>query len=319
MLRVWAVNSRQMEYFLRIADLGSFRKASESLRIAQPALTRQIKNLELELGVELLNRHSDGVTPTGAGALLVERARFILRQTEQARADVMAEGTTPRGTVAFGAPASIAGILFPRLAATYLATYPDVRLRFYDGVGRLFDWLMNDEIDLAVLPDSRLATQRNLSLIRFAGEPVYLVGPPGHFRAGESCSLQEVLERPLILAAPPSTVRSWLDAAVDEAGGRLNVKVEAESPPIQKDLVRAGLGYALLPHSAIWDAFQRGDISICVVEGRSLDRVLAWRADRPVTPAVQRMIEFTQAEIGALAFEGAFGRDSRRTESAALA
>jgi LysR family nitrogen assimilation transcriptional regulator len=131
--------------------------------------------------------------------------------------------------------------------------------------------------------------------------------------------LQEVLERPLILAAPPSTVRSWLDAAVDEAGGRLNVKVEAESPPIQKDLVRAGLGYALLPHSAIWDAFQRGDISICVVEGRSLDRVLAWRADRPVTPAVQRMIEFTQAEIGALAFEGAFGREPRRSEGAARA
>ena len=306
------MNSKQLLYFLRIAELGSYRKASEALRIAQPALTRQIKNLEAQLGVELLNRHSDGVTPTSAGVLLVERARFILSQTEQAWADVVAEGTVPRGTVTFGAPASIAELLFPRLSRAYLSRYPDVKLRFYEGVGRLYDWLMNNEIDLAILPNSRLTEKRDLRLIRFAGEAVYLVGRPGELDHRNVCTVEDILHRPLILTAPPSTVRSWLDGIVGGLGRELRIVAETESLHIQKSLVRAGLGYALLPHSAVWGAFQEGAISICPVESWSLARVLAWRTDRPVTPAVQRMIELTEQEIAALADEGIFGHDTTR-------
>ncbi len=311
------MNSRQLEYFLRIAELGSYRKASEALRIAQPALTRQVKNLEAELGVELFNRHSDGITPTSAGALLVERARFILRQTDQARADVMAEGTIPRGTVAFGAPPSIAEILFPRLSCSFLARYPEVKLRFYEGVGHLYDWLANDEIDLAILPNGRLGNEKQFSLLRFVGEAVYLVGMPGAFSPGHVCTIKDVVTRPLILTAPPSTVRGWLDGLVGELGHSLNVVAETESLHVQKSLVRAGLGFALLPHSAVCRAAEEGSLSIAPVAGWSLSRVLAWRIDRPVTPAVRRMIEFTESEMNALESEGAFGRDPTRVQPAA--
>ncbi len=307
------MNSKQLEYFLCIAELGGYRRASESLRIAQPALTRQIKNLESELGVALFTRQSDGVTPTGAGALLLDRARFILRQTEQARADVMAEGTVPRGTVAFGAPPSIAEVLFARLAETYRAAYPEVTLRFYEGVGHLYDWLMNNEIDMAILPNGRLASVKNFNLQNFMGEAVYLVGPPGEFAEGSRCTIDDAVKLPLVLTAPPSTVRGWLDEIGERQGRRIDIVAETESLHLQKSLVRAKLGYALLPHSAVWRDAQANTLSLCAVEGWSLSRVLAWRTDRPITPAVRKMIDLTGPTMAALQSEGAFGVDPEAT------
>src|ERR1700724_1011049 len=119
-----AMNQKQLDYFIRIAELGSFRRASEALRIAQPALTRQIQRLEQDLGVQLFFRGGRGTIRTNAGELLLERARFIQRQTEQAMADVRSEGSVPRGSVALGVPGSIANVLFKPLVETYLRLYP---------------------------------------------------------------------------------------------------------------------------------------------------------------------------------------------------
>jgi LysR family transcriptional regulator, nitrogen assimilation regulatory protein len=282
------LNNRQLFYFVSIADLGSYRRASEALRVAQSALTRQIKNLEDELGVELFYRHTDGITLTSAGALLLERARFILRQTEQARADVVAEGTVPSGTVAFGAPPSVAQILFQRIAKVYLSLYPQVQLRFYEGVGHLHQWLLNDEIDLAILPNTRLADTRSFRLHSFASEPVYLVGPAGDLATGSHCSVRDIISLPLVLSAPPSTVRGLLDEIVAQEGCRLRIVAETESMQVQKSLVEARLGYALLPHSAVYRDFGGNTLTFSLVDGWSLSRALAWRTDRPLTPAVKK-------------------------------
>jgi LysR family nitrogen assimilation transcriptional regulator len=268
-------------------------------------------NLGLATGIarspSKLVGHSDGISTTHAGALLVECARFIIRQTEQARADVMAEGTIPRGTVAFGAPPSIAGVLFCRLSQVYLSMYPDVKLRFYEGVGHLANWLTSNEIDLAILPNSRLADVRNFNLQSFVGEAVYLVGPPGEFAPGASCSVGAIVERPLVLTTPPSTVRGWLDEYVEQHGGRLRIVAETESMSLQHSFVKAGLGYALLPHSAVSQSHAAGTVSLCRIEGWSLTRVLAWRNDRP--PAVRCMVELTKQEMKKLLQAGAFGID----------
>lgn len=301
------MNSRQLEYFVRIAELGSFRRGSESLHIAQPALTRQIKNLEAELGVELFDRRSGGVALTKAGSLLLERARFILRQTEQAKADVVAEGTVPSGSVTFGAPPSISEILFGPLSEAYLARYPDVRLRFYEGVGHLHTWLLNDEIDLAILPNSRLVDTRSFGLRTFVGEPIYLVGTAGDLKPNSMVTIHDILSLPLVLTPPPSTVRDHLDDAVRGLGTRVKVVAETESMQVQKKLVCAGLGYALLPHSAVHFDSDAGLLSLSVVEGWTLGRVLAWRNDRPLSLAVKRMVELTEQIMESLRVAGAFG------------
>lgn len=301
------MNDKQLEYFVRIAELGSFRKASEALRIAQPALTRQIQKLEEELGVALFTRGSRGIVTTPPGTLLLERARFIRRQTEQALADVMAEGTTPSGVVAFGAPPSIAEILFCGLSRAYLGLYPRVKLAFFEGVGHLRSWLLSGEIDIAILPNASGLHERHVQYDSLVREPVYVVGRAGEFAPGAVCTWRDLVPLPLILAAPPSTVRGWLDATLAHDVGKLNIGIETESVQVQKKLVKAGLGYAVLPHSAVHSDYEAGALTLCRVEGWLMERALAWRTDRPLTPAVQKMIEMTRAEMSRLQKEGLFG------------
>lgn len=301
------MNEKQLDYFVRIAELGSFRKASEVLHIAQPALTRQIQKLEEELGVALFRRGSKGIVTTPPGRLLLERARFIRRQTEQALADVRAEGTVPSGVVTFGAPPSVAEILFARLSRTYLDLYPQVKLAFYEGVGHLRSWLLSGEIDLAILPNVRTMAERCVCIENLVREPVYVVGPPGRFAPGATCTWRDLVPLPLLLAAPPSTVRGWLDANLAQSGEKLRIAVETESLQVQKNLVQGGLGYAVLPYSAVHRDHAAGLLSLCRVDGWMMDRGLAWRTDRPLSPAVQRMIEITRAEMLNLSTEGVFG------------
>ncbi len=301
------MNDKQLEYFVRIAELGSFRKASEALRIAQPALTRQIKKLEDELGVALFTRGSRGIVTTAPGTLLLERARFIRRQTEQALADVMAEGTVPSGGVTFGAPPSIAEILFPNVSRHYRNLYPQVQLTYFEGVGLLRSRLLSGELDLAILPNTSSIASRHVGLDNLVREPVYLVGRAGEFAPGATCTWRDLVPLPLILAEPPSTVRGWLDTNLAHSGEKMRVIIETESLQVQKNLVQAGLGYTVLPHSAVHRDFESGRLTLCQVEGWLMDRVLAWRTDRPLTPAVQKMIEITRIEMACLRTQGIFG------------
>jgi LysR family transcriptional regulator, nitrogen assimilation regulatory protein len=120
---------RQLTTFTQVADLGSLSKAAERLRIAQPALSRQIRLLEEELKVALFTRHGRGMELTSAGEMLRARASSILRQVEETRADLMQEAGAVRGRVVFGMPPTVGDVLATRLIERFLGLYPEVTLR----------------------------------------------------------------------------------------------------------------------------------------------------------------------------------------------
>jgi LysR family nitrogen assimilation transcriptional regulator len=302
------VDRRQFEYFVRIAELRSFRRASQELRIAQPALTRQIKNLEQELGVPLFERQGRGIVLTAAGSLMLERARYILRQIDQMRADITAEATVPSGRVAFGAPPSIAELLFARLARSYARHYPHVQLRFLEGIGHMWEWLLHGEIDLAVIPSSGNAVETPCVLEQLVEEPVYLVGAAGDpTMTARVCCMHDVLLRPLVIAGHPNTPRRRLERFAAQNRAALRVLAESENLRVLTALVTAGLGYGILPHSAIHYDVEAGRLAISRIEGLTVSRILARRADRPLTPAVREMVRLTRLEVESLVQEGAFG------------
>lgn len=301
------MNQKQLDYFIRIAELGSFRKASEALRIAQPALTRHIQHLEEELGVQLFFRGGRGIILTNAGELLLERAQFIQRQTEQAIADVRSEGSVPRGAVSLGAPGSVAHVLFEPLVEAYLKLYPGVQLRLYDGVGHLRSLLLSGELDLAILPTGGAPIEAGIGSVTLVREPLYLVGPPGEFAPGATCTLAEVARLPLAQAGHSSSVRTRLEASALDNGGALDIKVETDSLHVQKKLVRAGVCYSVLPYCAVYGDDERGYLSLSRIEGYKLDRVLGWRTDRPSTPAVRAMVALIRQQIEKLQQQGTFG------------
>ena len=102
---------RQLRYFAAIVDQGSFSRAAEALRIAQPSLSLHVRNMETELGTPLLYRSARGVTPTEAGAILLRHARIILGQVTAAEEEIRGHDSDPTGEVRLGLPGTISQIL----------------------------------------------------------------------------------------------------------------------------------------------------------------------------------------------------------------
>jgi len=171
------MNLRQIAYFVRIAESGSFSAAADALHVAQSALSRHIKELEDELGGALLDRGSRGVSLSDSGKVLFERAKFILAQFEEAGSEVRAHNKELTGTVRLMAPSSIAQVLFEPLVERFLAQFPKVRIGLSEG---LWDDAANrlraGMIDVAIMSS---ATSDYIELEPLAREQMVLVGRVG--------------------------------------------------------------------------------------------------------------------------------------------
>jgi len=124
---------RQLRYFIQAARRENFRKASDDLRVAQSALTRQIQHLEHELGFLLFDRVKRGVRLTAAGQRLLERSQHILGEVDRLKESLQIEAHVPSGPASLAAPPSIGRLLFNKLALTFLKSYPKVNLSLLEG------------------------------------------------------------------------------------------------------------------------------------------------------------------------------------------
>ncbi|STR18245.1 Cyn operon transcriptional activator [Janthinobacterium lividum] len=145
---------RQLRYFVAIVDHGSLSRAALILHVAQPALTQQLRQLEEELGVQLLHRSAQGVLSTDAGKVFYEHAQAILKQVADARSAVTQSATRPSGNVTLGLPHSISGALALPLLLAARERYPEITLQLTEEItGNLNEQLKSGRINLAVLFD----------------------------------------------------------------------------------------------------------------------------------------------------------------------
>lgn len=285
----------QLAYFIRIAEVQSLSKAAAIVRIAQPALSRQIRNLEIEVRAPLLVRHAWGVTLTPAGEMLLDYAKRILKDVDTARDAIHSLNSEPSGRVTIGVPASLATSFVPPLAVALRQKYPGLRAHFVDGFSaQLHERCISGDVDLAVLYEDRalgpLVTKLLLS------EDLMLIGPPGIQPVGET-SMERLLAQPLILPARPNRLRLIVDSLLAEADVESILEVDSLPPII--DLVRRGTGWTVLPYSTIAGDVLRKDVSAWPLTSPRLVRVLllARPASRQLTPAVAAV----EMEISALA------------------
>lgn len=296
-----------MRYFVAIADYGSFSEASARLHVAQSALSRHAKALEEELGVALLERLPRGVTVTESGGLLLDRARRILDDVERARADVMAQARLPGGSAVIGTTSTTSRILYGPLAQRFAREYPNVRLRFVEGVPYLLlEGLDTGEIDLAVMVDPE--PRASLVLKPLVTEQEYLIAaldaqdlPDG------SCDVALLAGRPLILLPRPAGSRVKLDRMAAESDVVLTVTHEVANVDVVKDFVERGLGYGILPYSSIATGLKEGRYRAIPIDGLSITRTLVRRADRAPTPAMAELERLIGDEIDTMIASGGFG------------
>jgi len=202
------MDTRRLYSFVRVVDAGSITRAADLLHIAQPALSQQMTALESLFGQQLLSRSKQGVEPTEAGRVLYRHARVILRQLEQAQADVEIVGRELAGGVSVGlAPYSTINALALPLLSAVRARYPRVLLHINENFGGvLSEALMTGRMDMALLYDS--GPIRGVDFERLLTEELVVVAPEGidlPARPQDPVSMADLADVPLLL--PGITVR----------------------------------------------------------------------------------------------------------------
>jgi LysR family nitrogen assimilation transcriptional regulator len=279
---------RQLRYFIAIVEAGSFSRAAEKLHIAQPALSQHVMLMEAALGVSLLHRTTRGVLATEAGLRLFERALAI--DAEFSTLDDHVRGVTAVmvGEVRVGMPGTISEQLGVPLIEAARQQYPNIRIRISEAMsGFVLDWLRDGSVDLALLYN--VPDEKGLTLHHALTEEIVLFGIPGMESAPDedNISLAAALLLPLILPGASHGLRYLIDAASKSIGKKADPSVEIDSYRQIKQLVVCGLGFGMLPPTAIKQELEQGIFRAWKISGPPLVRRihLGYSAVKPLSIA----------------------------------
>ena len=291
---------KQLEYFVRVAELGSFTRASIALDIAQPALSRQVRLLEVELRQNLLVRNGRGAAPTEAGKLLLEHARGILHQVERAREELGRVRGALAGRVAIGLPPSLARVLTVPLTRAFRQQMPDAQLSISEGLSvTMQEWLVNGRLDIAVLYNAQPAT--GIEATPLVDEDLMLVQPrpPGlpEDPPPPPITLQEVARLPLVIPSRPNAIRMHVEAEMAAIGCRPTIALEIDGVSAILDLVADGAGHAILSRNAVASSVKPSAFTVRAISQPPLRTrlSLATSSARPATLTQQATMELVRA------------------------
>ncbi len=296
---------KQLEYFVRVAELGSFTKAALALDVAQPALSRQVRLLEVELRQNLLTRNGRGATPTEAGKLLLEHGRGILHQVERAREELGRVRGALAGRVAIGLPPSLARVLTVPLTRAFREQLPEASLSITEGLSTTMqEWLHTGRLDIAVLynavptPDIEIAPLMEEELLLVELRPPGLAEDP----PPPPVSLAEVARLPLVIPSRPNSIRMHVEAEMAALGLRPTVALEIDGVPAMLDLVADGVGAALLSRNAVARSVRPSAYRVRTVQPPLRTRLsIATSSQRPATltqQTTQTLIRQTIESLG---------------------
>lgn len=245
---------KQIEYFVRVAELGSFTRAAVVLNIAQPALSRQVRLLEVELRQNLLVRNGRGAIPTEAGKVLLEHGRGILHQVERAREELGRVRGALAGRVAIGLPTSVARVMTVPLTRAFRQELPEVGLSISEGLsGAILGGLNSGHLDLVVLYNAQ--PSRETDVAHLLDEDLVLVRarPPGLLEDPPPgpIALSEVAQLPLVIPTRPNAIRMHVESEMAQIGCTPQVALEIDGVSAILDLVADGAGCAVLSRNAL--------------------------------------------------------------------
>lgn len=284
------MNLIQLRYFVRVAEMGSFSKAAIELDIAQPALSRQVRLLETDLRVTLLQRTGRGVLLTDAGKRLYEHAIGILQLVAHAREDLSANRDEATGRIVIGLPPSMGRVLTLPLVDAFKAHLPKARLAIVEGLSaHIVEWISTGRVDLGLIhnPDANPA----IETLHVLDEPLCLVSAAkGAARKLPALPLAELAKLPLVLPEHSHAIRKLLETQAALAGLKLNIAYEVSSVSAILELVRCGHGHAVLAPSAIAASGQAAAFRMRPLAEGVLTSTLcmAVSAHKPATPLVKR-------------------------------
>jgi LysR family nitrogen assimilation transcriptional regulator len=299
---------RQLRYFIAIVETGSFSRAAQRLRVAQPALSQHVLAMEAALGVTLLQRNPRGVVLTETGQRLLDRARDI-DASFNALDDHVRGIDTPAGEVRFGMPATINEQLGVPLIETALQTFPKIRIRMSEAMsGFVLDWLRDGIVDIALLYN--VVDAKGLILQHVLTEEIRLFARPDMkaIPRGKSLTLKTALRLPLILPGPAHGLRQLIETAAQKTGQPLEPAIEIDSYRQIKQLAMRGIGFGMLPATAIKQEILDGMFLSWRVTNPALMRniYLGSPKSRPLSAASRAISRLSLAILKCLVSSGAW-------------
>lgn len=311
---------KQLEYFVAVVDLGGFSRASRLLGVAQPAISRQVRGLEVELRQNLLLRNGRGAVPTDAGKRLVDHARSILQQVERARREIDEDKGAPVGHVAIGLPPTLALALTAPIVREFRRRYPKATVSIVEGLSvNILEWVVVGRVDVGVLYNPPPSPAVEISPL--LEEDLCLIGPRKPRGKAKAVRLRDLPDYPLIIPSRPNAIRALVEARLAALGLRPQVALEIDAIGAILELVAEGQGYAVLSPRAIQpSALGRKLVARPIVQpslGSSLAMaVSAQRPARPIQTAAEELVREmlarpATAKAGARARTGDGGRAKR--------
>ena len=304
---------RSLNYFVRIAELGSITRAASHLRLAQPALTRHVQRLEEELGVALFTRANRGVRLTEAGEKLLESALRILRDVERTGDEIRAQDAHPSGRIILGVTPTLCPVLVPDLFAAMRAEFPRIELKvMHAGMIRLEEFLIDGRVDIALL--SELSRSRLVLSTALGREEMVLVTKPG-VRPSGVVTGAELGRTPLVLG---DGLRAAMDALLAGRGVELKVAIEVNDHETIRLMVTRGVAASILPYSSVARECAAGLVEAHRLTAEGIFRTLALgvRVSRSASLAREAVARAITAIVADLERGGRLSLDPRRRTAA---
>lgn len=304
----------QLRSLVAVAEAGSVTEAARRLLLTQPAVTRQIRALEEELGGALFDRTRKPITPTPLGRTALEQARRILQMSEDLRALISSDAGTLKGELRVGVAQSLAREVVPPLALVLRRQYPGVQLRLGVGWGGALIRQVEDALlDAAVvLRPPHAHPPAGLAAVRLAGGPTVLVSPAGRPLRG-TVPLEALRGVGWVLSPEGCGYRAKLKRILEEAGIPFTVAVEAPYTDLQLQLIRAGVGPGIIPTRALPPRLAAAGLQIFRIGSAnfSLETWLVHRRTGPIVSVVMPVVERTVSEVLTRPFAGRRPRPPR--------
>lgn len=287
---------KQLRAFLTVAETGNVTRASEVLHLVQPAVSRQLRLLEDDVGAALFVRERHGMVLTDAGRALVGYARRVMLELERARAEIVGTGGAVTGLVTLGLLPSTIDVLSGPLVAALARDHPGIRIRIAMGyAGTLMRWLVSGEVDAALLYGAeRSAEVQSTPLIE---EPLWVIGPPqAELRPDRPVPLGDLTRGKLVMPSAPHGLRMLVEHACAVSGVTLDISAETNSLSVQRSLVLAGHGLTILPPIAVADDLLIGKLSGAPLTDPPVARTIVLAlptqrsSPRPVNCAVEVLV-----------------------------
>jgi LysR family nitrogen assimilation transcriptional regulator len=293
---------KQLEYFVRVAELGSFTRAAVALDIAQPALSRQVRLLEVELHQTLLTRNGRGAVPTEAGKLLLAHGRGILHQVDRAREELGRVRGSLAGRVAVGLPSSLARVLTVPLTRAFRRQMPDATISISEGLSvAMQESLVNGRLDIAVLYNAQPTAEVDITPL--LEEDLLLVQPrPSGLEedpAPGPISLRDVAKLHLVIPSRPNAIRMHIESAMANIGCRPLIALEIDGVSAILDLVADGAGCAVLSRNAVVNSVRPSAFTVRTIYDPVLRTQvsLATSSLRPATLTQQTTLALLQETV----------------------